>query len=90
MLAGKRSESIWIICRFSGIAMNSPRYKITAMNNVSFHQTNLSPVSIVSAGTAETNPAEEIQLAATATVIIMVFSMMPNSRRRDADACGGP
>ena len=41
MLAGKRSESTWIICRFSGMAMNSPRYKMTAMNNVSCHQTNL-------------------------------------------------
>ena len=36
---------------------------------------------MVSAGTADTSPAEEIQLAATATVIIMVFSMSPNSRR---------
>ena len=41
MLAGKRSESTWIICRFSGMAMNSPRYKMTAMNSVSCHQTNL-------------------------------------------------
>ena len=46
-------------------------------------------MSIVSAGTAETSPAEEIQLAATATVIIMVFSMRPNSRRTSADAAEG-
>ena len=41
ILAGKRSESIWIICRLSGTAMNKPRYKMTAMNKVSCHQTNL-------------------------------------------------
>ena len=35
---------------------------------------------MVRAGTAETRPADEIQLAATATVIMMVLSIMPNGR----------
>ena len=43
---------------------------------------------MVSAGTAETSPAEEIQLAATATVIIMVFSMSAEFAHRDAHGRG--
>ena len=40
MFAGKRSASTWIICRLSGMAMNKPSSRITAMNKVSCHQIN--------------------------------------------------